>query len=224
MKSEAELEKCYGVGCIVCAADDCELRECGINRIREKQNDTALAFARKDELPDDTFTDNLNNFGGDYMQQFIVEVDHPEPSIAELLRQTKLETLRHVAHYWAEFPNSFDALMSKIMFNENQTILAKKKGVTRQCISKAIRQETNDKFKKQIARLEQLNTVISGFSQIERDIYRLCFEDRVSIRSAAIELNISPAKVFRMKQHLREKLQKSETVNTGKNKKRQKNK
>lgn len=225
-KSDSELSKCYLAGeCLCCPATDCLLRECGINRIREKQHETALAFAKKDEFVSDAeFSDNINK-NPDYMQDFLDSVDEEkEPTIADIVRQTKLDTLRHVAHYWAESPNSFDALMRKIMLDQNQSDFARGKGVTRQSISKAIRQERNDKFKKEISRLENLNNCFINFTPLENQIYRICFVDGCTIRSAAQQLKISASKVYRVKQILRVKLSKSETVKTQNSKKREKNK
>ena len=102
---------------------------------------------------------------------------------------------------------TFEATLMKIAKASNQSDLARKKGVSRQYISKAIRAENNNKYKEEIMRLKKVNNL----SPDEFAVYRLINVDGCSIRSAAIQLKISPAKVYRMKQRLNLKLQKSET-------------
>lgn len=212
MKSDAELEQCYGVGCLDCQMADCELRACGINRIREKQQETALKFAGKDEMVSDAEFDDSINFAGDYMRQICDIIDNPKQPLSDQMRQTKLDTLRHIAHFWAEKPKSFDAMMRKIMLGQNQSDIARQKGVSRQSISKAIRQEHNDKLKKRIVQLERLINVLVAFTPLELQVYQLCFNQKLSVRNAAKQLNISPTKVYRLKQILRGKMAKCETL------------
>lgn len=199
-----ELEKCYGVNCISCHHVECELRTCGIAVIREKQKETALRFGKKDEMVcDANFIDGMEGKESD----FIEEIDHPEPSVRELVKDAQLEVLRKVIQLWLEKPMTFEATLMKIAKASNQSDLARKKGVSRQYISKAIRAENNNKYKEEIMRLKKVNNL----SPDEFAVYRLINVDGCSIRSAAIQLKISPAKVYRMKQQVSLKLQKSET-------------
>jgi DNA-binding phage protein len=172
--------------------------------IREKQKETALRFGKKDEMVcDANFIDGMEGKESD----FIEEIDHPEPSVRELVKDAQLEVLRKVIQLWLEKPMTFEATLMKIAKASNQSDLARKKGVSRQYISKAIRAENNNKYKEEIMRLKKVNNL----SPDEFAVYRIINVDGCSIRSAAVQLKISPAKVYRMKQRLNLKLQKSET-------------
>lgn len=223
MKDEEELAKCYGVNCLSCTCTDCELRACGVNVIREKQHEIALRFGKRDEMvTDETYVDEMcdHRHHGDYLEQFLATVEHQDPTIDELLRQAKLDTLRHVLHYWAEKPTSLEVLFRRYLYGQNQSDVARMRGVTRQNVSKEMKMESGEYYRRQIKQLRHKADVFATLSATELAVYRICFEGGCSVRSAAVQIGISPAKVHRVKHLLRLKLAKSETVQNHQNKKK----
>lgn len=225
MESE-ELANCYGKHCLHCETP-CELQSCGINVIREKQHEIALRFGKRDEMvADEVYVDDMcdSRKGGpdDYMDDFLAAVEHEDPTEEELLKQVKLDTLRHILHYWAEKPTCLEAMFRRYLLGQNQSDMARIRGVTRQNVSKIIKTERREIFQKQIHDLQERLDTMEKLSPEEIAIYRSCMQDGCSIRSTAKQLHLSPARVYRVKQSLRRKMAKSETLLTPQNKKNQK--
>ena len=204
MNTPPSIEHCYGIDCLKCESA-CQHREIGISVIREKQREVSLRYGKRDEFVGDAeFLDEMG-----VVSEGLLDFDQHEPSVRELIQEAQLELLRRLIFLWLEKPMTFDATMARIVKGENQSDMARAKGVTRQYISKAIKAENNNALREEI---RKLHTVI-GFSSREQKAYRLFFEDGVTVRAAAKIMGISPATAYRMKQHLRSKLTKSETKN-----------
>lgn len=219
-------EICYGKGCLRCPVTTCELRECGINVIREKQREIAMRMSKRDDkVADEEYIDDMTdmeNDKGEYMEEFLSAVEHEDPTVAELLQQVKLDTIRHILHFWAEKPTTLEVLFRSVLYGQNQSDIAKLRSVSRQNISKIIKTERREQYQKQISDLQREISVYHNLTPDELAVYRYCMLDGCSIRTTAKMLHMSPAHVYRVKQCLRRKMGKSETPVSPKTKKSEK--
>jgi predicted DNA-binding protein (UPF0251 family) len=193
------IEECYGKDCLTCTDGCCLHRAAGISAIREKQHETAMRFGKKADLVDEAeYIDSIEVSQCD----FIDTIECSDPSIQDLIREAQLDVLRKVIFMWLEKPTTFEAMLLKFVKGETQADLARKRGVTRQNISKMIRNENNRRFKMEIEKLQ----AIIHFSATEQQIYKLVFEESMTTRTAGKIAGISPASAWKIKKKITEKL------------------
>ena len=190
-EKERDITNCYGTDCGHCS-EPCELRDCGMNVIREKQEE---ASGRRFSI---RYNDNVES-------QVCIEIDENNSEVMRVLNQ--------VAFLYIEHRALFDALIRKIYLNQNQSDISRERGISRQAVSKELRQGIVNMMTKElgmktpVAKREKL----LGLTGKEFEVYKLLFVDGCTVRSAAIQLGIPRTTVSRMGQNLRQKLSKSGT-------------
>jgi hypothetical protein len=251
-KSDTELVQCYGKHCRQCL-EDCGLREAGLNVIAEKCEVLSIhngtnhrvyidAIAHRDDLAE--MAENLRSAktGGDcnaeaemYADLFKAlsygaEIENSAngviasaPSVDAM--RFAAEALRRVFWLLEEKPETTMVLLRRVFLDENQAEQARARKISRQAVNKQVRGDLSG-----IARLLGLRVPVAikeakllELSPEEFGVYKVCFQDGCTVRSAAIQLQMSVAKVHRLKQKVSSKLQKSETRKMAKNKKGKKN-
>jgi predicted DNA-binding protein (UPF0251 family) len=123
------------------------------------------------------------------------------------------EALRRLFWMLEEKPDTTMVLLRKVFLYENQAEQARSRKVSRQAVNKQVRGDISG-----IAKLLGLRIPVAikeaqllALSPEEFGVYKVCFQDGCTVRSAAAQLQMSAAKVHRLKQKLTSKLQKSET-------------
>lgn len=239
-KSDEELEMCYGKHCRQCV-EKCGLREAGLNVIAEKCEVLSIhngtnhrvyidAVAHRDDLSEMAENLRLRDSDGDcaleaemYRDLFKalvsgsanensgIGVIDSAPS-AEAMKFAA-EALRKVFWMLEEKPETTMVLLRRVFLRENQADQARGRKVSRQAINKRVRGDISG-----IATLLGLRVPVAikeakllELSPEEFGVYKVCFQDGCTVRSAAIQLRMSATKVHRLKQKLTSKLQKSET-------------
>lgn len=198
----AGIENCYGRDCMRCT-DECLHRDAGISVIREKQHDNAMRFGKQSDFVSDAeYIDSIEVEQCD----FIDTVEPRDPTIRDMIREGQLEVLRKFIFLWLEKPTTFEAMMMKFVRGETQADLARKRGVTRQNVSKMIRNESNRRFKIEI---EKLQAVIHMSAQ-DQEIYRLIFEENRTMRDAGKRAGVSSATVWKSKEKIKSKFEQIE--------------
>lgn len=164
-KKEDYRVKCYGVKCRQCDAP-CELQAAGISRFREEMDDRRVA--RTGILHDTVFFGTV--FPEEPMSAGATPDRFDDDEIApDRGREIRLETVRKMAEMYFKRPVSFDLMMRKAFFGQNQSDLARFRGVTRAAVSKAIIKERDDKLKAE-------NSALRCMTETERTVYRLAAE------------------------------------------------
>lgn len=247
-KTDAELEKCYGRECLLCD-EHCNLKSAGLNVIKEKQEVLSIhngtnhrvyidALAHRGDLAEMAENLRLRDFGGDCnieaemyqdLSKALASGDKnenfdciklsaaPTPEAAAFAA----EALRRLFWMLEEKPETTKVLLRRVFLGENQADSARSRKVTRQAVNKKTRGDISG-----IATLLGLRVPVAvkeakllSLTPEEFGVYKVCFQDGCTVRSAAIQLKMSPAKIHRLKQKVRSKLQKSETRKMAKNKK-----
>lgn len=199
--------ECFGIKCQSCQLD-CRLKSVGI---RKKQEISAETFAathfNKQKL---RYIDGLETVCFSNME-----------TIKDPIQRIRLDTIREMAFYYLEHPVEFEKFVVSCFLAENQSDLAKKRGISRQAISKAIRTERLDNLKKEIAELKKRNAAFSQMTSNELKIYQLCGEDGVlNISSVAKQSGLSRPTVYKILHDLREKYGICFTLNDGEKRKK----
>lgn len=207
------IEQCYGRECLRCP-EPCRWKACGIDVIREKKEVLAIHNGAR-------HTGNLEqaNAAEAMQRAFLPEA---EPGGGESpVRTGILEALNRVAFLYLDYPKLFDVLIRRIYLCQNQSDIARSRGVTRAAVSKELRRNVADMMTRELG----LKTPVAkhdrllGLTTEEFAVYKILFLDGCSVRSAAAQLGISKSKVARMGQILRRKLGKSGTVKNSVSKK-----
>lgn len=190
-EKERDIANCYGTDCGHCS-EPCELHDCGMDVIREKQEE---ASGRRFSI---RYNDNVES-------QACIEIDENNSEVMRVLNQ--------VAFLYIEHRALFDALIRKIYLNQNQSDISRERGISRQAVSKELRQGIVNMMTKElgmkapVAKREKLLDLTGK----EFEVYKLLFVDGCTLRSASIQLGIPTTTVFRMEQVLRRKLAKNGT-------------
>lgn len=242
-KSDTELESCYGRECLQCADVGCQLREAGLNVIAEKKETLSIAngtnhriyletLAHRDDLSEmasGRFSANADSDCGSdavvYAELAKALVTGDASAFAEAPSEEAAmfaaDALRRLFWMLESKPDTTMVLLRRVFLGESQADYARTKNITRQAVSKRSRGDISG-----IAELLGLRVPQSAkeadllkLTPEEFGVYKVCYKDGCSVRSAAIQLGMSPAKVQRVKQILSVKLQKSETVKKAKQKK-----
>lgn len=240
-KSDAELEQCYGKQCLQCVEDcnlksaglNVIAEKSEVLSIHNGTNHRVYidAVAHWDDLSEMAGNLRLRNSGGDcawlagvYADLFKAltsgeENDKSEnagisasaPS-ADAMRFAA-ESLRRLFWLLEEKPVTTMVLLRKVFLDENQAEQARSRKISRQAINKQVRGDLAG-----IAELLGLRIPVAAkeaklleLTPEEFGIYKVCFQDGCTVRSAAVQLKMSPAKVHRLKQKVSSKLSKSET-------------
>lgn len=251
-KTDEELEKCYGTGCLQCA-EDCNLKSAGLNVIAEKRETLSIhngtnhrvyidAVAHRDDLAEMAENLRLRDSGGDCTAEAEMYADlfkalssgaesenygsgviASAPS-AEAMRFAA-ESLRRLFWLLEAKPETTMVLLRRVFLGENQAAQARARKISRQAVNKQVRGDLSG-----IANLLGLRVPVAikeakllELTPEEFGVYKVCFQDGCTVRSAAIQLQMSVAKVHRLKQKVSSKLTKNGTKKMAKNKKSAKN-
>ena len=198
-----DITTCYGVNCLDCSRA-CEFREAGLSVIAEKKETVARRFGTGNTVEYDD--ELLNNA----LLPNDTEID--DPDFEQGYREGALATVRKLVNFYIERPQQFEVFVHRFFLGGNQSRFAEEAGITRQAISKAIKEEKQAYWRNTARSLEDRLKVMVKLTPLEHQVYQLIFVDGVSIRSAAEQLKISRSKVERVRQILRSKLPKFETV------------
>ena len=121
-------------------------------------------------------------------------------------RKIQRETARKIAEMYFTSPCTFDAEMRKIYLGENHSEFAKTTGVTRQAISKAIRSEKGEIYRREISNLKKQNSALNKMTATELKIYQLCGNDGIlNISNVAKQAGVHRQTVYRVLHRLSEK-------------------
>lgn len=238
-KSDKELQACYGRGCLQCQ-EECNLKAAGLNVIAEKREVLSIhngtnhrvyidAIAHRDNLAEMAENLRLRDSGGDCALEAEMYADlfkalssgaeNENSANGVIASAPSVEAMRFAAEalrrlFWMleEKPDTTMVLLRKVFLYENQAEQARSRKVSRQAVNKQVRGDISG-----IAKLLGLRIPVAikeaqllALSPEEFGVYK-CFQDGCTVRSAAIQLRMSAAKVHRLKQKLTSKLSKSET-------------
>lgn len=190
-EKERDIVSCYGTECGHCS-DPCELHDCGMDVIREKQEE---AGGRRFSI---RYNDNVES-------QACIEIDENNSEVMRVLNQ--------VAFLYIEHRALFDALIRKIYLNQNQSDISRERGISRQAVSKELRQGIVNMMTKELGMKTPVvkREKLLGLTGKEFEVYKKIFVDGCTFRSAASQLNLSKAAIQRAVQKLRRKLSKTGT-------------
>ncbi len=192
-----QITQCYGKECLRCV-NPCPLHECGVNVIREKQDVLAISNGRKDTVSLD--------------EMFDMELDIPEHGRIQTTKknQNVLDVLNRIAFLYIDYPRVFDGLIRRIYLGQNQTQIAKDRGLTRAAISKELREGVFNMMTRElgiktpiIKRENLLNLTAREF-----EVYKLSGQG-YSEREISGMIGISKSTVHRVGQSLSRKLSKN---------------
>lgn len=157
-----------------------------------------------------------------------VQFAYPDGSNDEVLSQTLggfaitpesraviFEFVRRLYMLYISRPVLFDVMMRRFFEHQDVADIARVKNVSRQNMSASLAREIAGMKPEKV----QFRETLRGF---ERSVYELCFEDGCTIRSAAMQLGVSKDKVYRVRQKIRTKNEKSATSGNTKSKKKAK--
>ena len=234
-KSDVELVQCYGKQCLLCS-EDCNLKSAGQNVIAEKREVLSIhngtnhrvyidAVAHRDDLSEMAENLRLRDSGGDCAFEAEMyrdlakaltsgaENENLDISPSAEAMHFAAEALRKVFWMLEEKPETTMVLLRRVFLGENQARQAKGRNISRQAVNKRVRGDIAG-----IASLLGLRVPVAikeaqllELSPEEFGVYKVCFQDGCTVRSAAIQLKMSAAKIQRLKQKINSKLQKSET-------------
>lgn len=188
-EKERDITSCYGTECGHCS-DPCELHDCGMDVIREKKEESG---GRRLSI----------RYNDDMESQSCIEIDENNSEVMRVLNQ--------VAFLYIEHRALFDALIRKIYLGQNQADISRERGISRQAVSKELRQEIVNMMTKElgmkapVVRREKLLELTGR----EFEVYKKLFVDGCTERSAAIQLGIPKSTVHDIGQNLRKKLAKN---------------
>ena len=243
-KTDEQLELCYGRECLKCPDAQCSLREAGLSVIAEKKETLSISngtnhriyletLAHRDDLAEMASGRFSANADGDcgvdaglYAEITKALVTSDSNAFAEPpTRDAAIfaaDALRRLFWMLEEKPDTTMVLLRKVFLGESQADYARSKNITRQAVSKRSRGDISGLAELLGLRLPQSSAKEAELLKLtpeEFGVYKVCYKDGCSVRSAAIQLGMSPAKVQRLKQILSIKLQKSETRKKAKTKK-----
>jgi DNA-binding phage protein len=122
------------------------------------------------------------------------------------VRQAQLDTARKMAFFYIEHPAEFDKFVMQFYFGKNQSAIARDRNVSRESISKQIRNERGDKYRKEIANLKQRNAAFGKMTANELKVYQICCIDGVfGVSNIAKQAGVSRWTVHRVLHRLSEK-------------------
>ena len=158
--------------------------------IREKQEESG---GRRFSI---RYNDNVES-------QSCIEIDENNSEVMRVLNQ--------VAFLYIEHRALFDALIRKIYLNQNQSDISRERGISRQAVSKELRQGIVNMMTKELGMKTPIvkREKLLGLTGKEFEVYKKLFVDGCTERSTAIQLGIPKSTVHRMGQNLKRKLARS---------------
>ena len=191
-EKEKNFSVCYGNQCEKCS-DKCQFYEFGMQVIKEKKEDEERKFSI-------SYNENI---------------DSSQPINIKINKNNKeaLEIINKIALLYIDYPDVFDTLIKKIYLGKNQSEISKEKGITRQAVSKKLKQSVIKMIEKELgmkATVVKLEKLL-GLTGKEFEVYKKIFVDGCTVRSAAIQLGLPKSTVHDIGQVLRRKLTKIRT-------------
>ena len=188
-EKERDITSCYGTDCGHCS-EPCQWYACGMDVIREKQEESG---GRRFSI---RYNDNVES-------QACIEIDENNSEVMRVLNQ--------VAFLYIEHRALFDALIRKIYLNQNQSDISRERGISRQAVSKELRQGIVNMMTKELGMKTPVvkREKLLGLTGKEFEVYKKIFIDGCTERSAALQLGIPKSTIHRMGQNLRKKLSKN---------------
>lgn len=189
-EKEKNFSECYGNQCEKCS-EKCQFYEFGMQVIKEKKEDEERKFSI-------SYNENI-----DSSQRINIKTNKNN--------KEALEIINKIAFLYLDYPDVFDTLIKKIYLGKNQSEISREKGITRQAVSKKLKEsvikmiENELGMKTPVAKREKL----LGLTGKEFEVYKKIFVDGCTERSAAIQLGIPKSTIHRMGQNLRRKLARS---------------
>lgn len=187
-EKKRDIANCYGTDCGHCS-EPCELHDCGMDVIREKQEESG---GRRFSI---RYNDNMES-------QACIEIDENKSEVMRVLNQ--------VAFLYIEHRALFDALIRKIYLGQNQSDISRERGISRQAVSKELRQGIVNMMTKELGMKTPVvkREKLLGLTGKEFEVYKKIFIDGCTERSTAIQLGIPKSTVHDIGQVLRRKLTK----------------
>ena len=189
-EKEKNFSVCYGNQCEKCS-DKCQFYEFGMQVIKEKKEDEERKFSI-------SYNENI-----DSSQRINIKINKNN--------KEALEIINKIALLYIDYPDVFDTLIKKIYLGKNQSEISKEKGITRQAVSKKLKQSVIKMIEKELgmkATVVKLEKLL-GLTGKEFEVYKKIFVDGCTERSAAMQLGIPKSTVHRMGQNLMRKLAKN---------------
>ena len=188
-EKERDITSCYGTECGHCS-EPCQWYACGMDVIREKQEE---AGGRRFSI---RYNDNVES-------QACIEIDENKSEVMRVLNQ--------VAFLYIEHRALFDALIRKIYLNQNQSDISRERGISRQAVSKELRQGIVNMMTKELGMKTPVvkREKLLGLTGKEFEVYKKIFVDGCTERRTAIQLGIPKSTVHDIGQVLRRKLAKN---------------
>ena len=199
-EKEKNFSVCYGNQCEKCS-DKCQFYEFGMQVIKEKKEDEERKFSI-------SYNENI-----DSSQRINIKINKNN--------KEALEIINKIALLYIDYPDVFDTLIKKIYLGKNQSEISKEKGITRQAVSKKLKQSVIKMIEKELGMKATVvkREKLIGLTGKEFEVYKKLFIDGCTVRSAAIQLGLPKSTVHDIGQVLRRKLTK---IRTRKNKVRKK--
>lgn len=188
-EKKRDIANCYGTDCGHCS-EPCQWYACGMDVIREKQEESG---GRRFSI---RYNDNVES-------QACIEIDENNSEVMRVLNQ--------VAFLYIEHRALFDALIRKIYLGQNQSDISRERGISRQAVSKELRQGIVNMMTKELGMKTPVvkREKLLGLTGKEFEVYKKIFVDGCTERSAALQLGIPKSTIHRMGQNLRRKLARS---------------
>lgn len=189
-EKEKNFSVCYGNQCEKCS-DKCQFYEFGMQVIKEKKEDEERKFSI-------SYNENI-----DSSQRINIKINKNN--------KEALEMINKIALLYIDYPDVFDTLIKKIYLGKNQSEISKEKGITRQAVSKKLKQSVIKMIEKELgmkATVVKLEKLL-GLTGKEFEVYKKLFVDGCTERSAALQLGIPKSTIHRIGQNLRKKLSKN---------------
>ena len=191
-EKEKNFYECYGNQCEKCN-EKCQFYEFGMQVIKEKKEDEERKFSI-------SYNENI-----DSSQRINIKINKNN--------KEALEIINKIAFLYLDYPDVFDTLIKKIYLGKNQSEISREKGITRQAVSKKLKEAVIRMIEKElgmkapVVRREKLLELTGK----EFEVYKKIFVDGCTERSAAFQLGIPKSTVHDIGQVLRRKLTKIRT-------------
>ena len=212
MKNNDDIINCYGTlvthvsnnGRVIvknCDNECCTFREACVSASREKLEEIEF---QKQTVPLEDRISRIEYIFESTPVKSRVEAVLADMGVSEDQADVLRETIEILSLLYFRLPRIFDAAMRRIYKKENLSDIAKMRGVSRQAVSKG-----------GLADLAGIKNPLAflppDLEGIELAVYDCLFVRKKTIRQAAVELKISNAAVFRLKQKISSKLNENGT-------------
>ena len=189
-EKEKNFSECYGNHCEKCS-DKCKFYEFGMQVIKEKKEDDERKFSI-------SYNENI-----DSSQRINTKINKNN--------KEALEIINKIAFLYIDYPDVFDTLIKKIYLGKNQSEISREKGITRQAVSKKLKEAVIRMIEKELGMKAPVvkREKLLGLTGKEFEVYKKIFVDGCTERSTAIQLGIPKSTVHDIGQNLRRKLAKN---------------